>query len=64
MQIKLDFSEDCKANNYTLSRPGTYAIYIRKNCFHRWKQIQSYADINWALNDFRKLRDAANSMTI
>ena len=64
MKIKLDFSEECKANNYTLDMPGTYAIYIRKNCFHRWKQIQRYADISWALHEFQKLKNAADSMTI
>ena len=64
MKIKLDFSEDCKAHNYTLDRPGTYAIYIRKNLFHRWVQIQSYADVNIALYDFRKLKMAADSMTL
>lgn len=64
MKIKLDFSEECKANNYTLDMPGTYAIFIRKNCFHRWKQIQRYADINMALYDFKMLKRAADSMTI
>lgn len=64
MKIKLDFSEECKADNYTLDKPGTYAIYIRKNCFHRWKQIQRYADINMALYDFKRLKEAAESMTI
>ena len=64
MKVKLDFSEECKAHNYALNRPGTYAIYVRKNCFHKWKQIQSYADINFALHDFKRLKEAAESMTI
>lgn len=64
MLIKLDFSEDCKANNYRLDRHGTYAIYVRKNCFHKWKQIQCYADINIALRDFKRLKEVARSMSI
>lgn len=64
MQVKLDFSEECKANNYRLDKPGTYAIYVRKNCFHKWKQIQSYADVSCAMHEFRKLKEAAESMTI
>lgn len=64
MQVKLDFSEDCKAHGYTLNRPGTYAIYIRKNFFHKWKEIQSYASAHLALHEFKALRDAADSMTI
>lgn len=64
MKIKLDFSEECKANNYALDMPGTYAIFIRKNCFHKWKQIQRYADIEIALYEFQKLKRAADSMTI
>ena len=64
MQVKLDFSENCKSNGYALDMPGTYAIYIRKNCFHRWKQIQSYADVTCALYEFKRLKEAAQSMTI
>ena len=64
MQVKIDFSEDCKANNYRLNRPGTYAIYIRKNCFHKWKQTQTYADVSIALYDFRKLKEAADMIRL
>ena len=64
MQVKLDFSEDCKANNYRLDRPGTYAIYVRENCFHKWKQIQSYADASMALYDFNKLKQAADKIKL
>ncbi len=60
MQVKIDFSEDCKANNYRLDRPGTFAIYVRKNWFHKWKQIQSYTDASIALYDFHKLKEAAD----
>lgn len=64
MQVKLDFSEDCKTHGYALNRPGTYAIYIRKNFLHRWKQIQSYASVHVAMSNFRDLKEAADSMTI
>lgn len=64
MQVKIDFSEDCKANNYSLERPGTYAIYVRKNCFHKWKQIQAYADASLALYEFRKLEEAAHAIEL
>ena len=63
MKVKLDFSEDCKAHNYNIDRPGTYAIYIRKNCFYKWKEIQTYADVYIALLDFKRLKQAAESMT-
>lgn len=64
MQVKIDFSEDCKTNNYRLDRPGTYAIYIRKNCFHKWKQIQTYADVSICLYEFRKLKEAADMIKL
>ena len=62
MQVKLDFSEDCKSHNYDLDRPGTYGLYVRKNFFHKWKQVQSYADINIAALDYGKLKEAAKIM--
>lgn len=64
MQVKIDFSENCKANNYRLDRPGTYAIYIRRNCFHKWKQIQTYADVSICLYEFHKLKEAADKIKV
>ena len=59
MQVKIDFSEDCKANNYRLDRPGTFAIYVRKNWFHKWKQIQAYESASRAFYAFCDLKKAA-----
>ena len=62
MQVKLDFSEDCKSHNYDLDRPGTYAIYVRKNMFHKWQEVQTYADIHIAMLDYRNLTEAIHLM--
>ena len=46
MHIKVDFSEDCKAHNCDVSRPGCFAIYTRKHWWNKWVQIGSgYSDL-------------------
>lgn len=47
MQIKVDYSIDCKQHGYDTSRPGCYAIYTRKHFWNSWIQGDTFADINW-----------------
>ena len=57
MHIKVDYSEDCKAHGYDVSRPGTYAIYTRKHWWNKWVQVSTYADFNWCKMDAKKMAE-------
>lgn len=58
MHIKVDYSEECKKNDYDISKPCFYAIYRRKHWWNRWVQCsRGYADIEWAKRDAKKMSE-------
>ena len=58
MHIKVDYSEDCKAHNNDVSRPGCYAIYKRKHWWNKWIQISGgYAHLEWCKYDAKKIAE-------
>lgn len=51
---KLDWSVGAK-KNMRPNMSGTFAIYQRNHIFARWKEVQRYADYNWAKRDYERL---------
>ena len=58
MHIKVDYSEDCKAHGYDVSRGGTYAIYTRKHWWDKWVQYGGgYADLEWCKREAKGMAE-------
>lgn len=53
-KVKIDYSIEAK-KNYRPNMSGEFAIYKRKSVFHKWIQVQAYADIEWAKSDAMRM---------
>ena len=54
-KVKVDYSIKSKELGNDTTIPGCYAIYTRKSIFHKWKQQHTYADLNIAEYDAKKI---------
>lgn len=58
MHVKVDYSEDCKIHNRDTSRPGTYAIYIRKHWWSKWVQNGTgFADLELCKREAKRIAE-------
>lgn len=57
MQVKVDYSVDCKQHNYDTRRPDCFAIYARKHFWNSWVEIDTYSDFEWCKRNAKKMAE-------
>ena len=57
MQIKVDYSEDCKEHGCDVYRPLPYAIYTRKHWWNKWVQGSTYADLDYCKREAQSMKE-------
>lgn len=62
MYIKVDYSVKRKGPEGRPDMPGEFALYTKKHWWNKWEEMQTYASLEWAMNDARRLRNESNQV--
>lgn len=62
MQIKVDYSIKRKSPDGRVGMPGEFAIYTREHWWNRWKEVQTFGDLNVAILMAEDMRLADNQL--
>lgn len=64
MYIKVDYSEQRKSKCGRPNMPGEFAIYTKKHWWNKWEQGQTYASLEGAERDAKRLRETEVKLPI